>query len=158
MVKLVCVDFLDLMVTSIFPFFFSSISLPSLLECCPALHCGCMSRAGNGVWAFCCGEPCSMTLPRVALVPYCSTLLYVCLFDFPSESSHGARCYASHCVCSNNICHKCSLRCNSHSQPGLLIYSFVPYRQLEIGALMSMGVWIWPLVGLHILSESCSTA
>ncbi|RLV94211.1 hypothetical protein DV515_00013208 [Chloebia gouldiae] len=56
--------------------------------------------------------------------------------------SHGARCYASHCVCSNNICHKCSLRCNSHSQPGLLIYSFVPYRRLEIGALMSMGVWI----------------
>lgn len=95
-----------------------------------------MSRASR------CGKPCSMTLPRVALVPYCYTLLYVCLFDFPSESSHGARCYASHCVCSNNICHKCSLRCNSHSQPGLLIYSFVPYRQLEIGALMSMGVWI----------------
>lgn len=56
--------------------------------------------------------------------PYCYTLLYVCLYDFPSESSHGARCYASHCVRSNNICHKCSLRCNSHSQPGLLIYSF----------------------------------
>ncbi|KAJ6669411.1 hypothetical protein lerEdw1_008220, partial [Lerista edwardsae] len=39
--------------------------------------------------------------------------------------SHGARRYARHCVCSNNICHKRSLRCNSHRQSGLLIYSFV---------------------------------
>lgn len=52
MVKLVCVDFPDLMVTSIFPFFFSPVCPPSLLECCPALHCGCMSRAGNDVWGF----------------------------------------------------------------------------------------------------------
>ncbi|KAG5837018.1 hypothetical protein ANANG_G00234780 [Anguilla anguilla] len=29
--------------------------------------------------------------------------------------SHDARCYTSHCVCSNHICHKCSLR-NCHSQ------------------------------------------
>lgn len=124
-----------------FPLFFS-LSSPSLPpECCPAWHCGCMSRSGTDVWGFSLWCPCSMT-PTCRSGPYCSTLLCVCLFDFPSESSHGARCYASHCVCSNNICHKCSLRCNSHSQPGLLIYSFVPYRQLEIGALMSMGVWI----------------
>ncbi|KAK9401227.1 Muscleblind like splicing regulator 1 [Crotalus adamanteus] len=31
--------------------------------------------------------------------------------------SHGARRYARHCVCSNNICHKRPLRCNCHSQP-----------------------------------------
>ncbi|KAF7243217.1 Muscleblind-like protein 1 [Varanus komodoensis] len=45
--------------------------------------------------------------------------------------SHGARRYARHCVCSNIICHKRSLRCNSHSQPGLLIYSFIPIISAE---------------------------
>lgn len=114
--------------------------------------------------------------------PYCYTLLYVCLYDFPSESSHGARCYASHCVRSNNICHKCSLRCNSHSQPGLLIYSFVSYkptlnraqssslthmdlplcqwescgRESCRGCFPEHGVSKIPLVGLHILSMTSS--
>lgn len=35
-----------------------------------------------------------------------------------SPSTHDARCYSSHCVCSHNICHKCSL-CNRNSQSGL---------------------------------------
>lgn len=159
MVKLVCVDFCDLMVTSIFPFF----SLPSpsplspwnVVPLCTVVACHALAMTSR---AFRSGECPAQWLPTLLWFPYCYTLLYVCLYDFPSESSHGARCYASHCVCSNNICHKCPLRCNSHSQPGLLIYSFVPYRQLEIGALMSMGVLILPLVGLHILSEICSTA
>lgn len=49
--------------------------------------------------------------------PYCYTLLYVCFhMIFPPKVPmvHGAT--LSHCVRSNNICHKCSLRCNSHSQ------------------------------------------
>lgn len=52
-------------------------------------------------------------------------LLDVCLYDFPSESSHGARRYASYCIRSDNFCHQCALRCGSHGQSGLLIYSFV---------------------------------
>ncbi|PIO31325.1 hypothetical protein AB205_0150100, partial [Aquarana catesbeiana] len=31
--------------------------------------------------------------------------------------SHDARSSAVYCVCSRNICYKCPLRCNSHSQP-----------------------------------------
>ena len=92
--------------------------------------------------------------------PYCYTLLYVCLCDFPSESSHGARCYASHCVRSNNICHKCSLRCNRHSQPGLLIYSFVSYEPTLTGlrpaALTHAGLPLRP-AGSRV-SEGCRGA
>lgn len=141
MVKLVCVYFLDLMVTSIFPFF--SLSFPSPLSpwnvvlLCTVIACHALAMMSR---AFCCDKYHAQLSYHMSLwFPYCYTLLYVCLYDFPSESSHGARCYASHCVCSNNICHKCSLRCNSHSQPGLLIYSFVPYRQLEIGAFNEHG-------------------
>jgi len=40
---------------------------------------------------------------------------------FPSESAHDARCYAHHCVCSNNSCHQRPLRCNSYRQSGLAL-------------------------------------
>lgn len=51
-----------------------------------------------------------------------------------SPSTHDARCYSSHCVCSHNICHKCSL-CNRNSQSGLPPSCLPPphsiYRQIS---------------------------
>lgn len=135
-IKFDYIDSLDLMVTRVLffppflpPLLSSTLPFPCFLECYPALRCNCMSLAGDGVASHGFSADINAILdnstPCCHGFPYCYTLLYVCLYDFPSESSHGARRYARHCVCSNNVCHKRPLRCNSHSQSGLLIYSFV---------------------------------
>lgn len=149
------------MVTSIFLFFsppFPPFSR-NVVPLCTVVACHALAMVSR---ASCCGQYHARWSCHVSLwFPYCSTLPYVRLYDFPSKSSHGARCYASHCVCSNNICHKCSLRCNSHSQPGLLIYSFVPYRQLEIGAFNEHGGFdftsCWPTHSLQDRQHSLTS-
>lgn len=54
---------------------------------------------------------------------------------FPSESAHDARCYAHHCVCSNNSCHQRPLRCNSYRQSGLALSMafFHVFRSQRLG-------------------------
>ncbi|OXB79705.1 UNVERIFIED_CONTAM: hypothetical protein H355_011091 [Colinus virginianus] len=40
----------------------------------------------------------------------------LCQSRAPIVHAHDARCYAHHCVCSNNSCHQRPLRCNSYRQ------------------------------------------
>lgn len=56
---------------------------------------------------------------EVNIKSFKSALVQLRVWSFP-PSTHDARCYASHCVCSHHICHKCSL-CNCNSKSGLLL-------------------------------------
>lgn len=100
---------------------------------CLALHCDCMLRPDVSFMTMSHGLL-LWFLPRpqihhmlpwlhktnqtkyIYAPPSCMSLPW-----FPSESAHDARCYAHHCVCSNNSCHQRPLRCNSYRQSGLAL-------------------------------------
>lgn len=59
------------------------------------------------------------------------------------KSPHGVQCYACYCLCSHFSRHKCTLRSNSASQSGLLLYSFLSLiLQLWISALSFNQGWL----------------
>lgn len=80
--------------------------------------CWGVKSAGEWIWFSCLSASCRQT-SKVSKKKcfWGGDLIRLPVWSF-SPSTHDARCYSSHSVCSHNICHKCSL-CNRNSQSGL---------------------------------------